>query len=115
MKKRPRKQSSLALLVLVLFGDCALAGGWSSKHTIKSLTTYGESDLILIELTDGFEYTSGCEPNAWIMDADNEARRNRAYSTLTTAMASGKKVRFWYKDMCGTWNYHRANVVKITD
>lgn len=103
------------ICVIVLgFSSSIFAEGWTSQYlSIESVFTEGKSDLIVVYTSGGVVETEGCQANRWIIEADTEDRRNRIYSTLLAALASGQKIELWFEDVCGSWNYHKATVVKI--
>jgi hypothetical protein len=101
----------LALLCLCA-APAAQAGSWTIPLTVERAFTE-DSDLILIYTAGASQYTAGCTANHWIFVGANEARRGRAYATLLTAIASGKKVSFWVQDECASWAYHRVSAVQI--
>lgn len=101
-------------LILSSLCQAATAQGWSPPLTVESVFTE-DSDLI-IAYTSGDPdpaLTPGCQRGSWSFKASTEDRRNRAYSTLLAATLSGKKIRFWHRDVCGPWNYHEATSVMI--
>ena len=101
------------LLSLLFFSGLCNAQGWSDALTVKSTMTEGMTDLIIATTEGDTIYTTNCVANQWIFKSDAEDRRNRAYSTLMAAVASGKKVKLWYTDSCSSWNYHEATSVSL--
>ncbi len=101
------------IMFAVLFSTSAFAGGWSNLLTVERVFTEGKTDLIVIYTSGGIQRTDGCIANTWIFEADNESRRNRAYSTAMAAIASGKKISFWYADTCSARNYHGATSIQL--
>ena len=98
---------------LVFSSMCTFAAGWTEPLTVESIFTEGNTDVIVIYTSGGVQNTNGCLANNWIFLTDNDSRRNRAYSTAMAALASGKKVSFWYTDTCATWSFHSATAIKI--
>jgi hypothetical protein len=94
----------------------ALAGGWTADLTVTSVNTEASSDLIYWTVSPTVSYAAGCDATNWMMVLpSNSDRSSRFYSTLMTALATGKKVRLWYADTCNTWNYHGATSIKIVN
>ena len=113
------KQSSIigkvTIFAALLFaGNFSHAAGWTPALTVTEAFTEN-SDLIVIYTSDGGGYTSGCAANSWIFVADNDARRGRAYATVLAAIATGKKLQFWYADSCAVWGFHQATSVKLVN
>lgn len=106
------KQITISIIFL-LFSTISFAESWTSDLTVERVFTEGASDLIIVYTSGGSVYSSGCLVNKWSFKADTEARRSRAYSTLISALVSGKKVNFWYADSCGPWSYHEAKSVML--
>jgi hypothetical protein len=104
----------LSVLLLLTCAVCR-AAGWTPDLTVNSAFTEGNTDLLVVYTSNGTVYTSGCSANAWTFNADTDARRSRAYATILSALASGKKLRFWYSDTCGPWSYHNATSVMIVN
>ena len=88
------------------------ASGWTPPLTVSSAFTEN-SDLIVAYTADGSTYAGGCAANAWMFNADTDARRGRAYATLIAAIVSGKKIQFWYQDTCAAWGFHGASSVRL--
>jgi|GEM_PF-2772664 len=99
--------------VLFMFSSNLYAQGWTESLTVESVFTEGKTDIIVINTSGGGTYTSSCLPNQWIFQSDTDARRSRAYSTAMAALASGKKIRFWYTDSCENWSYHGATAIML--
>lgn len=104
--------------VLFLFSFNCYAGSWSEALTIESVFTEGVSDIIGIYTSgadpEKHQYNPNCGLNTWVFHADSEDRRNRAFSMAMAALASGKKVSFWYSTQeCGAWSYHSATSIKL--
>lgn len=106
------KRSLFGLLFIVI-SSSSYAEGWSGELIVDQVITEGKTDLIVIYTSGGDVYTSGCLANKWSFTADNEDRRGRAYSTAMTALASGKKIKLWYTDTCGSWSYHEATSIML--
>ncbi len=90
----------------------ASAAGWSDPLTVE----YGfveNTDLVVINTSGGGVYTPGCTANAWLFRADSDPRRARAWATVLAAMATGQRIRLWFNDTCGTWNYHDATSIML--
>ncbi len=100
------------LALATLFSIQAHAGTWSPPLTVEYAFTEN-SDLIVTSTLNGAQITEGCVANKWIFHGDNDERRARAYSTLLTALVSGKKVQFWVQDTCAEWNYHLIYAIKL--
>ena len=109
-----RKCASGMALALTL-STTANAAGWTGDLTVTSAFTEATTDLIVIYTSGGTGYTAGCIPNTWIFTASTSARGVRGYATVLLAIASGKKVRFWYSDTCATWSYHEATTVMVVN
>ena len=99
-------------LAAIPFPSLCRAGGWTPPLTVSSTFTEA-SDIIVVYTSDGSVYTAGCAANSWIFAADTDPRRARMYATILTAIATGKKIQFWYSDSCGTWSYHQATSVML--
>ena len=102
----------LGILLLTL-PTLSYGGGWTEPLTVDTVLTEGATDLIVIQTSGGSQSVNGCVLNNWIFIADNENRRNRAYSTAMAALASGKKISLWYGDTCSTWSFHSATSIKL--
>lgn len=106
----------LSVLVSALtFSAACNAGGWSGELTVTNTFTEAITDTIAVYTTGGIVYSPGCAANAWIIPADTTARANRAYATIMTALATGKKIRFWYQDACSLWTYHGGSSVMLVN
>jgi hypothetical protein len=108
------KRFFLALAALYMSNSC-LAAGWTSEMSIVSINTEAGSDLVYFMVSPATTYAAGCDSSNWIVSSATEARAQRFYSTLMSAMLSGKKVKFWYTDTCGSFGYHTATAVKIVN
>ncbi len=110
-------KSIASFILIILFNGSVLAGGYTGDLEIDYVTTYGNSHAILVKTTDSSNqtgnYVDGCANNYWVLDSDDDVRRNRMYSGLMTALIAGKKVNFYYQDSCGLSNYHVAAVVRV--
>ncbi|WP_206434881.1 hypothetical protein [Sphingomonas koreensis] len=104
--------TALILFASVLGSSPAYAEGWTGDLTIHMAFTE-DSDLLVVSTTDGNQYATGCGVNQWIVHAATEERRSRAWATILTAIGTGKKIRFWFKDTCSNWSYHSASAVMI--
>jgi hypothetical protein len=104
----------LCLLTLLSGATVCGAAGWTSELTVPSAFTEN-SDLVVVYTVDAGVYTPGCVADAWIFRADTDARRGRGYATVLTALATGKKIRFWFNDICSTWNFHDATAVMLVN
>ena len=104
----------MILAVAILFANNAYSAGWTPELTVSSAFTEN-SDLVVIYTSGGGAYTPNCSANAWIFVGDTDARRGRAYATIMTAIATGKKVKFWYGDVCAAWGYHQATSVMLVN
>lgn len=95
-----------------LYANSALGLAWTSEYLmIESMVV--EQNHILVYTTGGGVYATGCLANNWFITGSDDAELNRLLSTLMTAMASKKKIKFWYEDDCGSWDYHKSSSVKI--
>ena len=108
------KKLGLSLITLVFSAACH-AGGWSGELTVASTFTEAATDTVAVYTTGGIVYSPGCVANAWIIPADTTARANRAYATILTALATGKKIRFWYQDACSTFTYHAGTSLYLVN
>ena len=104
---------NLFVIATILTSSVCNAQGWSDALTVEQVFTEGRTDLIVATISGGKVYTDGCNVTSWIFKADTDARRGRAYSTLMTALVSGKKIKFWFTDQCSSWNYHEAAAVML--
>jgi hypothetical protein len=80
---------------------------------VNGAFTEGNTDLLVIYTADGGTCATGCSADRWVF-TETDPRRARAYAALLAAVASGKKVKFWYSDTCGAWGYHQATSVMLT-
>lgn len=110
-----RLRTLLVTTLLSIFSTNALAVGWSDELTVTQIMTEGNTDIIAIYTEGGSSYTTGCLVDKWIFLADNEDRRNRAFSVVLAAIASGKKITLWYSDTCTSWSYHGATSIRLID
>ena len=100
-------------LLFTFLSTSIWAGTWSEKQYVKRTFTE-DSDLIIVYTDGAKEYASGCHKSSWSIKLANDQRRGRAYSTVMTALVSGKPVAFWVNtDRCGVWNYHEATAIQI--
>jgi hypothetical protein len=105
------KKTLLAML-FAFSSTVASAAGWSEPLTVE----YGfveNSDLVVIGTSGGGVYASGCLANYWLFRADSDQRRARVWATVLAALASGQRIRLWFNDTCGTWNYHEASSIMV--
>ncbi|TQF67867.1 DUF5992 family protein [Pseudoalteromonas luteoviolacea] len=101
-------------IFISLFSVKVFSNAWSPPLVVESVFTEGSTDLVSIKTSGGEVYSPGCTANHWIFIADNEDRRNRAFSLAMAALASGKKVSFWYSSStCAAWNYHKGTSIKL--
>lgn len=107
------KRLIFAAGLFLLSGKC-FSGAWTDPIEVDSVFTEGTTDVLAISTSDSTQLTDGCLANRWIFVADNEQRRGRGFSILMAAIASGKKVSFWYdSDSCSSWNYHKVTSIKF--
>jgi hypothetical protein len=81
--------------VALLAPGLGRAAGWTPDLTVSSVFTEGATDIITVHTINGTVYATGCTANAWVFTFDTSVRASRAYATLLTAAATGKKVRLW--------------------
>ncbi len=105
------RQFLVVISILLSLISPANAAGWSAELTIDSMFVYGHNDQIVINTSGGAVYTAGCIADRWFLTSNTPERYARLYSTLLSAMHTGKKVKLWYVDSCTTWNYHEAQIV----
>jgi hypothetical protein len=105
----------LGALVALMLSNLCHASGWTGELNITSAFTEGKTDWLIVYTSNGGAYASGCSVNNWVFSFDTSARGARAYATILAAMASGKKVKFWYSDTCGVWSYHEATSVMLVN
>ena len=114
LEKRNREEQSPFTIDLGVRARYGFSNGWSPALTVESIFTEGATDTVSITTSGGAVYSTGCIANKWIFMADSEDRRNRAFSLVMAALASGKKVSFWYSSStCAAWNYHQGTSVKL--
>lgn len=106
------KVAVVAISMLMLSKGVS-AAGWTGELTLLSVATEPVSDMVYFYTTEGAVYAPGCQQNAWMMPADTDSRRARGYAALMTALASGKKVKLWFSDTCGTWGFHSASAIQV--
>ncbi len=109
-----------ALIVIAYFitahGATALASGWTETAlTVKGVITEGSTTMLIAYTEGGGVYANGCAANNWIVTGIDAEKVARLYSTLMTAVVTGKKVKFWYLDACSSWNYHEATNLRLTN
>ena len=80
---------SVLFVALLLMSGLGRAAGWTNDLTASYSFVEGSTDLVVIGTSDGVVNTPGSVLNAWMFIADSEIRRNRAYSTILTAIAAG--------------------------
>lgn len=101
-------------LIAFLIPLSSYSATWSPALTVESTFTEGSTDAVGISTSGGGQLTGGCVADKWLFVADSEARRSRAFSVIIAAVASGKKVSFWYDtENCASWNYHKATSIKF--
>lgn len=105
----------LILLASLVLATVCQAAAWTDELTVSSAFTEAKTDLIVVYTSGGTTYTPGCQANAWIFTADTNARGNRAYATVLSALATGKKIKFWYTDACSTWSFHEGTSVMLVN
>lgn len=91
------------------------AAGWSAELTVTSVFTEASTDLIVVYTSGGGVYATGCAANSWIFPASTTARASRGYATLLAAVATGKKIKFWFSDTCSTWGFHEGTSVMLVN
>lgn len=91
------------------------AAGWTAELTVTSVFTEASTDLIVAYTSGGQVYAAGCAANSWIFPASTTARASRGYATLLSAVATGKKIKFWFSDTCGTWGFHEGTSVMLVN
>jgi len=101
----------------MLWGAVGLsqAAGWSAELTVTSVFTEAGTDLVVVYTSGGQVYAAGCAANSWIFPASTTARASRGYATLLAAVATGKKIKFWFSDTCGTWGFHEGTSVMLVN
>ncbi len=105
----------LAAVALLSASSPGYTAGWTGDLVITSAFTEANTDIIAIYTSDGLVYAPGCTANAWVFPASTAARASRGYATLLTAIATGKKVNFWFADSCGVWGFHQVTSVRIVN
>jgi len=106
------KQVIFVISLILISGVCN-AAEWSSELVVEKVFTEGKSDIVVIYTSGQSRLTDGCSVNNWSFTADTESRRNRAYSTLMSALLSGKTILLWRTDSCAEWEYHEATAVML--
>jgi hypothetical protein len=99
--------------LLVCAAGTSQAGGWTGELTVVSVFTEATTDVIVVYTSGGQVYAPGCAANAWVFPASTTARASRGYATLLAAVATGKKIKFWFSDTCGIWGYHDGTSVML--
>ncbi len=102
-------------IFLSLFSMLVYSESWTGDLTVKQMFTEGTTDLVAV-YTEGHTaeaYADGCTVGHWVFEANSEERRSRGYSTLMAALASGKKIKIWYSDTCGSWSWHKAKSIML--
>jgi hypothetical protein len=108
-------KQKIASLVLVCLGASAQAQSsvWTPELTVTKAFTEA-SDLIVFYTSGAHSQTPNCSVNQWIYKIGPDARRNRVYATLLTAIATGKKISMWQNGAtCADWGFHEATAVMI--
>ncbi|MBT9494364.1 MAG: hypothetical protein IV107_18915 [Paucibacter sp.] len=100
--------------LFALSAGLATASGWTEPLTIVSAFVE-DSDYVIVYTSGGRQYVLNCGLNQWNFVANGEPRKNRAWATILTAIATGKKISFWYGDTCGVWGYHQATAVQLVN
>ena len=90
-----------------------MAEGYSNALVVEDIIAYGGSNMLVVSTSGGSVYTTGCVANSWVITSSDTQLLDRVYSTLLTAMTTNRKIKFWYKDVCGAWNYHVSENVRI--
>jgi hypothetical protein len=91
----------------------AQASSWRPELTVTKAFTEA-SDLIVFYTSGTHTQTGGCSVNQWIYKIAPDARRNRAYAALLTAIVTGKKISLWQSGSgCAEWGFHEATAVMI--
>lgn len=108
------KKTAFLLSLFILSSACQ-ADGWTGELSVASAFTEAKTDLLVVYTSGGSGYTPGCSVNAWIFTADTAARGNRGYATVLAALATGKKIKFWYRDSCAIWSFHEATSVMLVN
>lgn len=101
--------------ILFCVGAATFAQGsaWTGELTVSKAFTEA-SDLIVFYTAGTHPQTPSCSVGSWIYKIGPDARRNRVYATLLTAIATGKKIQLWQRgDGCAEWGYHEATAVMI--
>lgn len=83
-----------------------------SPHLNLAFVKSGDQDAIYVTTKDLITF-NGCSTSHWQITAANAERRNRIYSTLITALISGRKIKLEYGTECGDFNYHKGSSVEI--
>lgn len=110
-----KKMSFVFSFILSAFVFCAgsvYAAGWTPPLDLELVETEN-TDIMIVHTSDNIEHVSGCMPNHWVVLADTDARRNRIYATLLTAIVNGNQVKLWYTDTCSHWDYHGMSAVML--
>jgi hypothetical protein len=105
------KKLLMLLLMLALTGQ-AFADGWTPPLTVEKAFTE-DTDNVILYTADGTVYTPGCNANNWVIVANSETRRGRAWAAILSALATGQKVQLWYTSACGVYGFHQAVAVML--
>lgn len=98
----------------VLLISAPLSASAQSYWTVEMTITHAfveDSDAVVIYTSGGGN--NGCVANSWVFSAANEDRRGRAWATVLTALALGKKIKFWFSGSCGAFGFHQAYAIQI--
>ena len=94
---------------------------WSHSLIVEKIFTE-DSDMIVAYTSavdpakENTVLREGCLPNKWIFTTTSGDRRNRAYSTLMTALVSGKQIKMFVSPSvtnCAAWSFHPTSAVML--
>lgn len=100
------------LTTFFCLSSLAQAQGWTDPLIVDRFIV--EDNLIAVYTTgQPGSYVPGCVSGSYTIKMSTEEARNQAISILLTASTINKKVKFWYKDTCTTWNYQDISAVQF--
>ena len=105
------RSAAIGIVLLLASHKASAAGEWSAIDTIKDIYPTATNVLLRLDQVASHVNSNGCTySHYYIMDPTID-RFKEQYQLLLTALASGKRVRFWSTECHG--NYPMVKYIQI--